>query len=615
MELTSGRGDDMNHINLWDRSSSYKGKVYRSYALATNYTDENGKRKKLEVLKLGKLTKEAVNIWRMKLQILNSNSEEISLADLNTVQYAESKSYLDIAILNYIYDILELNKVFNINELDVGTKDVAKILTLSRCLDPQAHYKTVDWFRDSYLPEIMNINPDKYNKNKLFRELSNIHSCKIELQKHFAQLSKKYKDEGLEVYFFDATTSYFEGTYCDLAESAKDKTTGYQDKVILIFLVTDKQGFPICWNVFGGRAKESVEFQKIASDMCKDLGIKEVTFCFDRGISSIANYKLIEGEELNSKFISGLRCDQIENVFDLEAFVEKTREKLIEGFKLNTEKDKKIIKPINGFYRLGKDRFYRDLGAIGKRRHVVSFNIDIYNKVRSDRLSMVEITKQELDSLNNDYALAKKGREFNPLENKIKDAISKYKLNSVFNYEIVPMATKSKNPVQTYKIKYFVNQDAIYELEKNDGILVYITNHTEKIEKLHFQVPASQIVQHYKNKYLIENAFRHLKSFADLRPFHVRLVGHVKAHVDICMTSYFINTYIYNKLSPQGISLAHFYSTLKSFSRVCKLDTGTGQTVSLLKTLSKEMIKMIKFLGASSVLSKNSLESLKLRMN
>jgi transposase len=604
----------MNSINLWDKTSKKAGKVYPYFSLATNYTDKNGNRKKNEILRLGRLTKEEAAIWRMKLKILNSKNDEITLTDLNTIKYSDSKKYLDIAILSYLYDNLEFEKVFDYGELEVGTKEVAKILTLSRCLDPQAHYRTVHWFKDSYLPEMMNIDSDKYNKNKLFRELSNIHACKDKLQEHFVQLSKKFKDEDLEVYFFDATTSYFEGVYCDLADSAKDKTTGYQDKVILIFLVTDKQGLPICWDVFGGRAKESVEFKKIAMDMCRKLGINEVTFCFDRGIASVANFKLIEGDDLKSKFISGLNSDQIEKVFDLDGFVKNTREKLIEGFNLERENGKKVIRPVNGFYRLGKDRYYRDLGTIANRRHVVSFNVDIYRKMKTDRLDMIEIVKQELDKLNNDYALAKRDRDDIPLENKIKEVISKYKLQSVFNYEIIPIATKSKKPVETYKINYSINQKAIHELEKHDGILVYITNHTEKTD-VHFQVSASQIVQHYKNKYLIENAFRHLKSFADLRPFNVRLEEHVKAHVDICMVAYFINTYIYNKLSPEGISLTHFYSTIKSFSRVCKLDTGTGQEVSLLKSLSGEVRKIIKILGASSVISKTRLDSLKLRVN
>lgn len=603
----------MGKLHLNKSSRKKKNNIYNYYQIKENFIDTEGKHQKKTIRYLGKLSSEDVMKYKLALRVFNG--DKLAVSNLEDTKYIDSKKYLDIALLNNLYDSLSLNKIFDIGDLEVGTKEVAKILTLSRCLDPQANYKTVDWFKDSYLPEIMNIDPDKYNKDKIFRELANIHSCKKELQKHFVQLSKKHKDDDLEVYFFDATTSYFEGLYCDLAESAKDKTTGYQDKVILIFLVTDKKGFPICWDVFGGKAKESVEFKQIAANMCKELGIKEVTFCFDRGIASVANFKLIEGENLNSKFISGLNCDQVDKVFDLEGFAKSTRDRLIAGFNLERESNRNIVKPINGFYRLGRDRFYRDLGVIDSRRHVVSFNFDIFNKMKSDRLNMIEITKQELNKLNDDYALAKKDRAADTLEVKIKDLISKYKLNSVFNYKIIPIATKSKKPVQSYKINYSVSQSAIYELEKHDGILVYITNHIKKIEELHFQVSASQIVQCYKNKYLIENAFRHLKSFADLRPFHVRLVDHVKAHVDICMISYFINTYIYNKLSPEGISLAHFYSTLKSFSRVCKLDTGTGQAVSLLKTLSQEMTKMIKLLGASSVTSKSKLESLKLRMN
>jgi transposase len=600
-------------MHLHKNPKVQNGKKYHYYSLAESYRDPKTKKSKTRMYKyLGALTAKEVSEWKLRLKFYNGNISDVT--SIEKLSFKEDNTYLDVAILNHIYNYLEINKVFDISNLDVGTKEVAKILTLSRCLDPQANYKTVDWFRDSCLPEIMNIDPEKYNKDKIFRELSNIHFCKKELQKHFSRLSQKYNDGEFEIYFFDATTSYFEGICCDMAQSAKDKTHGYQDKVILIFLVTDKKGLPICWDVFGGRAKESVEFKNIAADMCSELGIKDVTFCFDRGIASIANFKLIEGEKLDSKFISGLNSDQIKKVFDLDVFAKTTRDKLINEFETEKQIDKKIIKPINGFYRLGKDRFYRDLGVKDNRRFIVSFNIDIYKKMKLDRTNMIELVKEELKNLNNAYAIAKKDRESIPLENKIKDLISKYKLNSVFNYEILPIAIKGLKSVQSYKIKYSINHNAIYELEKHDGILVYITNHTEKKE-IHYTVSASQIVQHYKNKYVIENAFRYLKSFADLRPFYVRLEDHVKAHVDICMIAYFINTYIYNKLSPEGISLSRFYQTLKKFSRVCKLDTGTGQTVSLLKTLSDEMNKIIKLLGASSVISKQRLDSLKLKMS
>jgi hypothetical protein len=80
-------------------------------------------------------------------------------------------------------------------------------------------------------------------------------------------------------------------------------------------------------------------------------------------------------------------------------------------------------------------------------------------------------------------------------------------------------------------------------------MMVYITDHVEKRDEVNFKLSAFDIINHYRNKYIIENAFREMKSFLDLRPFYVRTEEHVKAHYDIGVIAYFINNYIYDKLS------------------------------------------------------------------
>jgi hypothetical protein len=96
-------------------------------------------------------------------------------------------------------------------------------------LDPQANTKTAEWFANCYLPLLMEIDDSsKYNRSKIFRELSNIHQRKKYLETLFLSQSKKIgleKGEG-ELYFFDGTTSYFEGDHCTLGTPGMDKTTG-----------------------------------------------------------------------------------------------------------------------------------------------------------------------------------------------------------------------------------------------------------------------------------------------------------------------------------------------------------------------------------------------------
>ncbi len=600
----------MGNWHLKPNPKMQNGKRYTYYDIAENFIDAKGKHQKKKIKYLGLLSPEKVQATKLALRVFNQ--EDLLIFEPTALEYIDSKRYLDVALMNLIFDDLGLNKVFHIiSDKNVGTGDVAKILCINRCLNPLANYKTVDWLKDSYLPGIMGIDPEKYNKDKIFRELGNIYNKRKFLKKHFATMSKKFNQDELELYFFDGTTSYFEGNCCSLADAAKDKTSGYQEKVILICLVTDKKGFPINWDVFSGKKRDVKEFQKIAASMAEEQGIKEVTFCFDRGVASVANFQLIENE-LQSKYISGLDRNQIERAFNVDQFCKILRPKILE-YSNSIAKETRSV-PIDGFCKLGRDRFYKDLGVKEGKRYVVSFNVKIYEKEQQTRKALIDLAKNRIDEINQELQTAKKYRDERAVENTIVELLKKYRLTSVFaNYQIIPMAVNSNgHVVQSHKIEYSIDEQALNEVEKEDGILVYITNHTEK-ENGRFKVSAFDIVSHYKDKYVIENAFRYLKSIEDLRPFYVYLPEHVNAHVDICMTAYFINTYIYHKLRDIGMSLADFYTLLEQYARVCTLTISEKQNITLLKKLSKEITAIIRLFGASVIIEGENLSKIGIR--
>ena len=603
------------HLNYSTRTKG--GKTYRYYSLAESYRDENKVPRKRVIKSLGKLTSEEVDKWKVLLAVTTGKTEVTSLLDPSKLEFTDSKKYLDVAILSEVFDNLnfcEPFKLVNDSDKDISLEQIAKILIISRCLDPGAKYKTVDWFNDSYLPKLLNIQPNLYNKNKLFRTLSSIHSRKKYLQDHLIKFASSISDNSKRLYFFDGTTSFFEGTSVEMATGGKDKTHGYQNKIILICLLTDQNGLPLAWDVLPGNKKDVTEFKEIANKLMKEAKITDITFCFDRGVASIANFSFIENT-LKSKFISGLNRDQIDPVFKLKDFLQ-IRQLLIEEY------DKLAVDPANakrrtsvkGFTRLGKDRFYRDLGVINKRRYVVSFNANIFHREQSDRDNSVEIVKQKIDDLNTKLELAKRDRNDIVLEEKITSLIKKHKLQKIINYTILPCSSKNKN-IQTYKVSYNIDDKELALAGEGDGILVYISNHTEqKSDNNLYEVPASQIVQHYKDKYVIEDCFRSLKTFGDLRPFFVRKQEHIKAHVDICMCSYFINRYIYLKLRSTGVSLSTFYSTVKKYSRVCELKEGRTKKV-FLRSITKELREIINNLGVKTVINKRRLKELDIISN
>jgi len=599
------------HLNMRPRTK--KDKTYRYYSLARSYRDENGDPKKEILEKLGQLSDLEVAAWKMRLAVFNGDITE--MMNTNNIEFVDSKNYLDVALLSFLYDKIGLNDVFKMasSQKEIGVQEVAKILTISRCLDPSSNYKTVDWFEQSYLPRLMDMRAESYNKDKIFHELKNIHKKKKWIQKHFYSFSKKMsKDSSL--YFFDGTTSFFEGTECELAEPGKDKTTGFQSKTILICLLTDVNGFPIAWDVFSGDKRDVTEFKKIAQQMVTDMDISNVTLCFDRGVASVSNFDVIE-QELKSKFISGLCRNQIDPVFDLENFCNNTRPLLLEDYSEIKEKsssDKKRILTINKFYKMGNDRYFRDLGANGKRRHVASFNANIFMQEKETREKNIAWAKQQIDLLNEELQNAGRDRECFVVEKKIDEILAKYSLKGIISYTITPRAgTVSKNTVQTYSIAYEVSEEALRQASMQDGLFIFITNHIEAGESGHYAVPASAIVSHYKDKFVIENAFRHLKSILDLRPFYVRLDDHVRAHVDICMCAYYLNNWIYQKLSESEISIDDFYSELKKNSHTCRLKSDEKNIV-LLKTLTPKMIKILNILDANNIIEKEILQKLQI---
>ncbi|MEI8346562.1 MAG: hypothetical protein WCG27_03790 [Pseudomonadota bacterium] len=384
------------HLN--QRPRKKKDKTYTYYSLARSYRDENTKAPKKEIFEnLGTLTDDEIASWKMRLAVFNG--DPTNLADIRQMEFVESKNYLDVALLSHLYDTLGLDNVFKIasSNKEIGVQEVAKILVLSRCLDPSANCRTVDWFAQSYLPKIMDVQPELYNKDKIFHELTGIHDKKKWLQKHFYSHSRKLA-QGAELYFFDGTTSYFEGHDCELATPGRDKTTGFQSKTILLCLLTDKKGLPIIWDVFSGNKRDVTEFKKIAMAMAKDMNVSDVTLCFDRGVASASNFDTIE-ELLNSKLITGLCRNQIDPIFDIEKFSVGTRGLLLEKYHSEVSPSPSVnrkLSPVNGFCRMGFDRFFKDLGIQDKRRHVVSFNAEIFEKEQSTRIKNIEWATSEL---------------------------------------------------------------------------------------------------------------------------------------------------------------------------------------------------------------------------
>jgi transposase len=474
---------------------------------------------------------------------MTQNLEELeNFCNIKQLQIKAEVRFLDVLVVNFLWDKFDFSTAFKKslgpNE-KISTVDVAKILTINRFLNPASKIKTIAWLNKTMLPKIMGICAADYTKSKIFRELENIHGSKDDLEKLMWDFSSRFKSGDFDVYFFDGTTSWFEGNKCTLAKNDLEKTRGIYPHVVSLILVTDKSGYPIAWDVENGNIKDVTCFSKIVKRLYFKHGVKRITLCYDRGIASKENFEL--PSEVECKFISGIKDNQIKQIFDLNSF-NSTKKIILKNLIKTNENGNRRIASISGFTSNDKNIWFKDLGIIGQYRYIVSFNIEACKVEKVARENRLKKFLEFVSKKNDELKLAKKSRDFNITERDLLEAISKYKINGIIEYKLLPIIAEKK--YNSFQIECSLDKAKLADLELTDGIMVYITDHIETDPNKGVVLSASDITAYYKRKYIIENSFRELKSFLDLRPFHVWKEQHVRAHYDLAIIGYFIRVHI-----------------------------------------------------------------------
>ncbi len=182
-------------------SSRYKGKVYRSYSLARAVW-KDGKNTKEPVIKLGKLSEAEVTQWRQLLKTLKDPSSFFT--SLDDICVEKHFAYLDVAIANAIWDEWHLDEVFpSQGKRRVSIATVARILTLNRCIDPGAKSYTPEWFRNTALPWMLDLDPAFINPSRIFRELAEIERQKDALCHHLWEVLSRNSPSAMTSLFYD----------------------------------------------------------------------------------------------------------------------------------------------------------------------------------------------------------------------------------------------------------------------------------------------------------------------------------------------------------------------------------------------------------------------------
>ncbi len=301
--------------------------------------------------------------------------------------------------------------------------------------------------------------------------------------------------KGATLVLYDLSSSYFEGRHCPLAKLGYSRDGKRGTLQITYGLLCDPDGRPIAVEVFEGNTTDS---QTVAAQIVKlkqRFGLGSVIVVCDRGMVTKANVAAM-GEAEGIGWITALKAPQVK--------------------RLVTKGDLQLsLFDEANLAEISSDEFPGERLVVCRNPLVAAER----TRKRSELLAatgrgLAEIRERvEAGTLT---GAAEIGLAVGP-------ALKRYRMRK--HFEIVIADDRLT----------FSRKEAQIEAEAAlDGF--YVLRTSAPTEKL----ATEEVVRSYKQLKEVERAFRTFKGPLEIRPIHHRLEDRVRAHVFICMLSYYL---------------------------------------------------------------------------
>lgn len=246
-------------------------------------------------------------------------------------QFSSEKSYKygDMLLVKSVWDSLNITE--NINYLlrnknpEFNVANACFLMTLNRLLDPIPKIGISGWYKSKiYLDSKIK---ESLEPHHFYRALDYLYQTKEPLELSLFNQMVNLFNLGLSIVFYDLTSSYFEGTECDIAEFGYSRDSRPDARQIVLALVVTREGIPIAHELFSGNTADKTTVQDTVNRLKKKFNIKQCILVGDRGLVTQANLDFIT--ESSYQYIVALRKRQSSEVFkiiepDLNKYTEIT---------------------------------------------------------------------------------------------------------------------------------------------------------------------------------------------------------------------------------------------------------------------------------------------------
>lgn len=268
-------------------------------------------------------------------EAISKHSEKLSVFNLaKDVDVKDTYILGPLLVLRRMMDELGVSECLSVlqsrhKKLQFDFEKVVFTQLCSRFLKPVSKLSLYDNWLGRMYPKMVE---HDIALQHIYRSLDLLCEHKDEVEQFLYSHGKNLFNINVDVVLYDLTTLRFESTRTDLGEL---RQFGYSKEMrsdctqVVLGLLTDTQGIPLCFEVHPGNTFEGDTLDGIVDRISRKLAVRRFIFVADRGLFSFDNLEHIKSRD--GEFIVGLRMGVLkqqlqETFYNLESFTWKTPE-------------------------------------------------------------------------------------------------------------------------------------------------------------------------------------------------------------------------------------------------------------------------------------------------
>lgn len=456
---------------------------------------------------------------RKKKELARSDWLKVDLKRLST---SDNRSLGPELVADYAYNILSMDTILKKAGLGKKSIYISKALVFAKLISPSSEAASLKWIKNkSSCAEIIDNSLSAVKKDAIYNTGDILYCCKDAIEKQLKEKEQTIFETSSNLYLYDLTNTYFEGT-CKKnpsARRAKSKDKQNSSPLMGLALLTDSRGYPLFSQIYEGNVSEPLTLpfvlDRLESDSQKTLLQVKPTIVADKGIATEENIRLLKKRGYHYMVVErkASEKDYISEFRDLDSFESLEKDGSVIYFKKIQEKD------LARLLVASQDRKEKEeaMDALKEKRFLED----------ADKLK-TSIAKKSVILLSK-------------VQTRVGRIMGKYPTVAKY-YELKPAADLENKKAL----------DLIIEKKDKKRQDRKVLTGCYVIETTHRDMSAENILKSYHSLARVEAAFSSLKTDLGLRPVYHQKESRCKTHLFISVLAYHLLNTIELSLKNKG---------------------------------------------------------------